>query len=234
MACIKPGMTLTAFPALPHTTLAWASAVFIATGLATGLPAADAAARLAILHAPAAWLSCGLYVAMAVLAACALAWRHRAAALLANAIAPTGIVFTLVALWTQALLRKPVHGLWWAWDAEAVSQLMLMFLFGGVLALRAMIDDPRRADRAAALLALVGAANLPVLYFSVYWWHVLSHEAVAASASGWSARTAGAAALVLAGFATYAVFAISKRARCTADEYRVLAHSTIEFQEVKP
>ena len=226
-------MTLFSFPRIPAVPLASTAAALIAMGFVVGALPDVGAARVAVLHAPAAWMSLVLYAAMAAIAAVALARRDRRAALFANAVAPTGIVFTLVALWTEALSRKPVHGLWWVWDAEAVSQLMLMFLFGGVLALRSMIDDPRRADRAAALLALVGAANLPVLYFSIHWWDVLRHDGVAA-APGLSGRALVAAALVFAGFVAYALSAVSRRARCTAAEYQVLARSTIEFQEVKP
>jgi heme exporter protein C len=219
---------------LPDAPFAWTSAALIGAGLAVGATADTGSARIAVMHTPAACISFTLYAAMAGVAALALARRDRVAALFANAIAPTGIVFTLLALWTEALLRKPVHGLWWVWDAHAVAQLMLMFLFGGVLALRSMIDDPRRADRATALLALVGAGNLPVVYFSIHWWDALRLDGATAAAPELAGRTLVAAALVFAGFVSYALFAVSKRARCTAAEYRVLAHSTIEFQEVKP
>lgn len=219
--------------------LAAASAALIATGLGLGLgfvpadPALNGSFRIAVLHYPAAWLSYVLYFAAAFLSAVALARHERAAAMLANAIPPTGILFSLIALWTEALWHKPVRGMWWIWDAEAVSQLMLVFLFGGLLALRAMIDDPRRGDRAAALLALVGAANLPVLYFSIRWWDVL-HRGPAAAVPPIAGVLALASLLVGAGFAAYAAFAVLGRARCLAAEREVLARSIRQLREVRP
>jgi heme exporter protein C len=218
--------------------LALASAALIATGLALGLGAAPAEAgqagsfRIAVLHYPAAWLSFVLYLAIAALSAITLLRNERAAAIVANAIAPTGILFTLIALWTEALWRKPIQGVWWVWDAQAVSQLMLMFLFGGIVALRAMIDDPRRADRAAALLALVGMANLPVLYFSIRWWDAL-HRGPRAAAPPMTGTLALACVAMGAGFAVYAVFAVLGRARCAVAEREVLERSMRELREAR-
>jgi heme exporter protein C len=217
--------------------LALASAVLIATGLALGLGAAPAEAgqagsfRIAVLHYPAAWLSLMLYLAIAALSAITLL-RNERAAIVANAIAPTGILFTLIALWTQALWRKPIQGVWWVWDAQAVSQLMIMFLFGGIVALRAMIDDPRRADRAAALLALVGMANLPVLYFSIRWWDAL-HRGSRAAVPPMSGTLALACVAMGAGFAVYAVYAVLGRTRCAVAEREVLARSMRELREAR-
>ena len=93
--------------------------------------------------------------------------------MMASAIAPTGALFTLISLWTGALWGKPMWGAWWIWDARMTSQLILLFLYLGFIALHASIDEPRRADRAAALLAIVGSVNVPIIYFSVKWWNTL-------------------------------------------------------------
>ena len=92
---------------------------------------------------------------------------------MARALAPTGAMFTFVALWTGAFWGKPMWGAWWVWDARLTSELILFFLYVGYMALQAAIDDPRRADRAGALLNLVGVINVPIIYFSVKWWNTL-------------------------------------------------------------
>jgi heme exporter protein C len=92
---------------------------------------------------------------------------------MARALAPTGAMFTFVALWTGAFWGKPMWGAWWVWDARLTSELILLFLYVGYMALQAAIDDPRRADRAGALLNLVGVINIPIIYFSVKWWNTL-------------------------------------------------------------
>ena len=93
--------------------------------------------------------------------------------MMAQALAPTGAIFTLLALVTGSLWGKPMWGAWWVWDARLTSELILLFLYLGFIALQASIDDPRRADRAGALLALVGVVNVPIIYFSVKWWNTL-------------------------------------------------------------
>jgi heme exporter protein C len=97
--------------------------------------------------------------------------------MLAQALAPTGAMFTFLALVTGALWGKPAWGTYWAWDARMTSELILLFLYFGYMALRNAIDDPRRADRASAVLALVGAVNVPIIYFSVRWWNTLHQGA---------------------------------------------------------
>ena len=133
--------------------------------------------RIIFIHVPAAWLSMVLYVALAAWAAVGWAFRVRLASVLARAIAPTGAMFTLVALWTGALWGKPTWGTWWVWDARLTSEMILLFLYLGYMALVASIDEPRRADSAGALLAVVGVANVPVIYFSVRWWNTLHQGA---------------------------------------------------------
>jgi heme exporter protein C len=133
--------------------------------------------RIIFLHVPAAWMSMWLYLMMAFWAAVGWAFRARMASMMARAIAPTGALFTVLALWTGALWGKPTWGTWWVWDARLTSELILLFLYLGYIALVEAIDDTRRADKAGALLAVVGAVNVPVIYFSVVWWNTLHQGA---------------------------------------------------------
>ena len=156
---------------------------FAAVGLYVGFIVAPTDAtqhdayRIIFLHVPAAWMSMLLYLVMAFWATIGWAFRARMASMLARAIAPTGAMFTLLALWTGALWGKPTWGAWWVWDARLTSELILLFLYLGYIALVEAIDDIRRADQAGALLALVGAINVPVIYFSVRWWNTLHQGA---------------------------------------------------------
>jgi heme exporter protein C len=133
--------------------------------------------RIIYIHVPAAWMSMVLYLAMAAWAAVGWAWNVRLASMLARAIAPTGAMFAFVALWTGALWGKPTWGTWWVWDARLTSQLILLFLYLGYIALVEAIDDPKRSDQAGALLAVIGAVNIPIIYFSVKWWNTLHQGA---------------------------------------------------------
>ena len=129
--------------------------------------------RIIFVHVPAAWMSMVIYIAMAFWAGLGLALNARLSAMMAQALAPTGAMFTFLALVTGSLWGKPMWGTYWVWDARLTSELILLFLFIGFMALQAAIDDPRRADRAGALLALVGVVNVPIIYFSVKWWSTL-------------------------------------------------------------
>jgi heme exporter protein C len=129
--------------------------------------------RIIFLHVPAAWMSMFIYLIMAFWAAIGLAFNTRLSSMMASALAPTGALFTFLALWTGALWGRPTWGAWWVWDARLTSELILLFLYIGFIALQAAIDDPRRADRAGALLVLVGVVNVPIIYFSVQWWNTL-------------------------------------------------------------
>jgi heme exporter protein C len=133
--------------------------------------------RIIFIHVPAAWMSMLLYLALAFWAAIGWAFNARLASMLARAIAPTGAMFTFLALWTGALWGKPTWGTWWVWDARLTSELILLFLYLGYLAIVSAIDDPRRADRAGALVAIVGSINVPIIYFSVRWWNTLHQGA---------------------------------------------------------
>ncbi len=133
--------------------------------------------RIIYIHVPAAWMAMFLYLLMAIYAGLGLAFNARLWSMMATAIATTGALFAFIALWTGALWGKPMWGTWWVWDARLTSTLILFFLYLGFLSLQGMIEDARRADRAGALLALVGAVNVPIIYFSVQWWNTLHQGA---------------------------------------------------------
>ncbi len=133
--------------------------------------------RIIFIHVPAAWMSMLLYVVMAFWAGVGLVFNTRLSSMMALALAPTGALMTFLALWTGALWGKPTWGAWWVWDARLTSELILLFLYIGFMSLHAAIDDTRRADRAAAVLAMVGVVNVPIIYFSVKWWNTLHQGA---------------------------------------------------------
>lgn len=133
--------------------------------------------RIMYIHVPAAWMSMFIYVVMAGAGAAGLVWNTKLAEVAARGCAPIGASFTLLALATGSLWGKPMWGTWWAWDARITSELILLFLYVGFMALQAAIDDPKRAARAAAILALVGVVNIPIIYFSVEWWNTLHQPA---------------------------------------------------------
>lgn len=138
--------------------------------------------RILFIHVPAAWMSMLLYLAIAFWSALGWGLNARMATTLARAIAPTGALFTAIALWTGALWGQPTWGTWWVWDARLTSELILLLLYLGYIALVESIDEPRRAARAAAVLSLVGALNVPIIYFSVRWWNTL-HQGASISLS---------------------------------------------------
>ena len=154
-----------------------ASALYIGFFVAPTDATPGDAYRIIFIHVPAAWMSMLLYLVMAFWAAVGWAFKARMASMLARAIAPTGAMFTVLALWSGALWGKPTWGTWWVWDARLTSELILLFLYLGYLALVGAIDDLRRADQAGALLALVGVVNIPIIYFSVRWWNTLHQGA---------------------------------------------------------
>jgi heme exporter protein C len=129
--------------------------------------------RIIFIHVPTAWMAMFIYLVMAGWSALALGFNTRLSAMMAQALAPTGALMAALALWTGAFWGRPTWGTYWAWDARMTSTLILLFLYLGVIALRAALEDPRRADRACAVLALVGAVNVPIIYFSVQWWNTL-------------------------------------------------------------
>jgi heme exporter protein C len=129
--------------------------------------------RIIFVHVPASWMSMFIYLVMAGWAALGLVFNTRLSAMMAQALAPTGAMFAFLSLWTGSFWGKPMWGTWWVWDARITSELILLFLYLGYMALRSAIDDPRRADRASGILLLVGVVNVPIIYFSVKWWNTL-------------------------------------------------------------
>jgi heme exporter protein C len=210
----------------------WAAAALLAAlGLYVGFFVAPTDAqqgeayRIIFIHVPAAWMSMVIYLAMAFWAAIGWMLNARMAAMLSRALAPTGALFTAIALWTGALWGQPAWGTWWVWDARLTSELILLFLYLGHLALVETIDDPRRADQAGALVAIVGAVNVPVIYFSVRWWNTLHQGAsVSLTAAPSMASTMLAAMLLMTlAFWAYAFAVVFTRARAIVLEREVQA-----------
>jgi len=133
--------------------------------------------RIMFVHVPSAWLSMGGYAMLAALGASLLVWRHPLAALMARAAAPVGASFAAVCLLTGSLWGRPMWGTYWVWDPRLTSMLLLFFLYLGHIALSRAYDSPERGDRAAAILALIGVINLPIIKFSVDWWNTLHQPA---------------------------------------------------------
>ena len=133
--------------------------------------------RIIFIHVGASWMSMFIYLTMAFWAGIGLSFNTRMSSMMATALAPTGAMFAFLSLWTGALWGKPMWGTWWVWDARLTSELILLFLYLGFIALQAAIDEPRRADKAGAILALVGVVNVPIIYFSVKWWNTLHQGA---------------------------------------------------------
>jgi heme exporter protein C len=171
------------------------AAILAAAGLYTGFVVAPTDAqqgevyRIIFVHVAASWMSMFLYFVMACYGAVSLTFNTRLAAMMARAIAPTGAMFTFVALWTGSFWGRPTWGTYWVWDARITSELVLLFLYFGFIALANAFEDPRRGDRAAALLAIIGVVNLPIIYFSVQWWNTL-HQGSSVKLTGSSMHVA--------------------------------------------
>ena len=133
--------------------------------------------RIMYIHVPSAWMALFVYTAIAVASLFSLIWRHPLADLAARASAPIGAAFTFLALATGSLWGKPMWGTWWVWDARLTSVLLLFFLYLGHMALMNAFEERERGHRAAAILALVGVVNIPVIKFSVEWWNTLHQPA---------------------------------------------------------
>jgi heme exporter protein C len=199
---------------------ALAAALLAVVGLWIGLLLAPTdfqqgeAYRIIFIHVPAAWMSMFIYLVMAFWSIVALSFNTRLSAMMAQALAPTGAWMTFIALWTGALWGRPTWGTYWAWDARMTSELILLFLYFGIIALRNAIDDPRRADRACAVLTIVGAVNIPVIYFSVVWWNTL-HQGASVSPTGTTMAATMLAGMLVMAFAAwfYAIAAALWRVR---------------------
>ena len=216
------------------------SALLLLAGLYLGFAVAPMDAtqgefyRIMFIHVPVSMLSMFLYLIMAGYAALGLIFNTRLSSMMATAIAPTGALFAFLSLWTGALWGKPMWGAWWLWDARMTSELILLFLYLGFIALHASIDDPRRADRAAALLAIVGSVNVPIIYFSVQWWNTL-HQGSAIKFSGTSMHVAMQQALLVMLLACwmYAVAVVLARLRSIILERERNTVWIAELPEVK-
>jgi heme exporter protein C len=171
--------------------------------------------RIMYVHVPAAWMAMFVYAGMALASAASLIWRHPLADVIARASAPVGAAFTLIALATGSLWGRPMWGAWWAWDARLTSFLILFFLYLGYMALANAFDDPGRGGRAAAVLALVGAVNLPIIKFSVDWWNTLHQPASVVRMDGPSIDPAMLLPLVLMalGFTAYYIVVLLVRVK---------------------
>ncbi|MCH7539297.1 MAG: heme ABC transporter permease [Proteobacteria bacterium] len=174
------------FLRLSGTVLPWcagATVLLLIAGLALGLFVAPPdyrqgeSVRIMYVHVPAAWMALLVYSSMAAASAVALIWKHPLADLTAKAAAPIGACFTFIALATGALWGQPIWNTWWVWDARLTSMLILFFLYLGYIALSNAFEDPARGARAAAILALVGFVNVPIIKFSVDWWTTLHQPA---------------------------------------------------------
>jgi heme exporter protein C len=205
----------------------WAAAIGLtAAGLYVGFFVAPTDAtqgdsyRIIFIHVPAAWMSMLLYLVMAFWAAIGWMFNARMASMLARALAPTGAMFTFLALWTGSFWGKPTWGTWWVWDARLTSELILLFLYLGFIALVASIDDMVRGDKAGAVLAIVGAVNVPIIYFSVRWWNTLHQGAtISMTAAPKMAQTMLLAMLLMTfAFWAYAFAVVFTRAQALALE----------------
>jgi heme exporter protein C len=208
------------------------AALLAVAGLWTGFVVAPTDAqqgevyRIIFIHVPAAWMSMFIYLVMAGYCALALVLRTRLSSLMASALAPTGALFTALALWTGALWGQPTWGTWWVWDARLTSELILLFLYLGFIALEAAIDEPRRAERACAVLALVGVVNIPVIYFSVQWWNTLHQGASVSLTAAPSMAATMLAGMLLMTMACwmYTVAVALVRVRCILRERGEVPH----------
>lgn len=140
--------------------------------------------RIIYVHVPAAWMSLFIYTMMAVSALIAFIWRIKTAFIVCICAAPIGAGFTLAALLTGALWGKPMWGAWWVWDARLTSELILLFLYLGVIALYNAFENPKTGEKAAAILSIVGAVNIPIIHYSVEWWNSLHQTSTVLRADG--------------------------------------------------
>jgi len=229
----------TRFAAFAGRTQAWLGAgagVLLAAGLYFALIASPPdyqqgeAVRIMYIHVPSAWMAMFAYGFIALMSAVGLVWRHPLAHVLAIAAAPVGAAFTLLCLVTGSLWGKPMWGAWWVWDARLTSVLILFFIYLGYIALVSAFDEPTRGDRAGAVLALVGAVNLPIIKFSVDWWNTLHQPASVMKLSGQAIDISMLIPLLLmaAGFTVLFLALVMVRARAELLARRVRALRMVE------
>jgi heme exporter protein C len=206
-------------------------------GMGVGLLMAPAHAaqgdisRIVFLHVPAAWAALVIYLSIAFWALIGIVLNTRLSFMMGHALAPTGAIFALLALITGALWGKPASGTWWIWDARLTAELILFFLYIGYIALQNAIGDPRRADRACAVLALLGTINLPILYFSVLWWSALhrGEQVALPDITDTAPMMLAATLLTTGGLWAYGVAAALIRVRCVVLERERHADWAIDY-----
>jgi heme exporter protein C len=202
--------------------LGWACFILIAMGLYLGLVVAPPdyqqgdSYRIMFIHVPSAWMSLFIYVVMAVSSAIGLIWRIKLAEVIAISSAPIGASFTALALATGSLWGKPMWGTWWVWDARLTSELLLLFLYLGVIALYNAVEDKRTAARAAGILAIVGVVNIPIIHYSVEWWNTLHQGPTVAKFGAPSIHPSmlGPLLIMAIAFKLYYVMLVLLRSRC--------------------
>jgi len=172
--------------------------------------------RIMFVHVPAAWMSLFIYVVMAGAGAIGLVWRIKLAEVVSISSATVGASFTFLALVTGSIWGKPMWGTWWVWDARLTSELILLFLYLGIIALHNAIDDKRTAARATAILAIVGAVNIPIIHYSVEWWNTLHQGPTVAKFDAPSIHISMLIPLLLmaGAFKLYYALVVLMRARC--------------------
>jgi heme exporter protein C len=186
----------------------WVAGLYLALFVAPPDYQQGETVRIMFIHVPAAWWSMSGYALLAALGAALLVWRHPLAALMARAVAPIGAAYALVCLVSGSFWGRPMWGTWWVWDARLTSMLLLFFLYLGHMALTRAFDEPERGDRAAAVLALVGVVNLPVIKFSVDWWNTLHQPASVMKLGGPSIHPSILTPLLVMGAAYLALFVL--------------------------
>ncbi len=226
------------FAAIAMPWFAVAAVACIGAGLALALFVSPAdyqqgeTVRIMYVHVPAAWMALFVYMVVAGGSVSELVWRHPLGEIVARAAAPVGAGFTLICLVSGSLWGKPMWGAWWVWDARLTSVLVLFFLYLGYMALLSAFDDPVRGGRAASILAIVGAVNVPIIKWSVDWWNTLHQPASVARMDGPSIHSSMLVPLLLMalGFTFYfaAVLMLRVRAEVTARRIRALRLAAME------
>jgi len=224
----------TRFVALSRAVQPWAAGIALATllaGLWFGLLASPPdyqqgeTVRIMYVHVPAAWMAMFCYTAMAGASAAALVWKHAVAHVTARATAPIGAAFTFLALVTGSLWGKPMWGTWWVWDTRLTSVLILFFLYLGYMALENAFDDRARGAKAAAILAIVGAVNVPIIKFSVDWWNTLHQPASVVRLDGPAIHPSMLTPLILmaVGYTAFYIWVLCLRVRADINMSKVRA-----------
>jgi len=192
--------------------------------------------RIIYIHVPSAWMSMFIYVVMAVAGLISLVWRMKLAEVVAISSAPIGASFTFLALVTGSLWGTPMWGTWWVWDARLTSELILLFLYLGIIALYSAIEDKRVAARAVSILALVGVVNIPIIHYSVEWWNTLHQPATITKLDKPSIDVDMLIPLLIMalGFKLYYATVVLMRARCEVLERERNSRWVKELVEAEP